>query len=191
MACATTAQFNLPQTMTSPSVSPTPSLTPPLPRMRSPMAAGRACTLREVLSEVFLETPPSSAATSALFIGWGLLVGYDLFLNGDNASDPFDMECNNVTLADVWCPEGSLSDPIPFHRSQGELDTEGDGTRSPTNFATAFVDLDWIYGRDEDSATALRTSESGYLNLTAAELPHLLPDGTWLVSGTQMRKLRA
>ncbi|CAN0599259.1 unnamed protein product, partial [Laminaria digitata] len=48
--------------------------------------------------------------------------------------------------------------------------------RSPTNYATAYVDLDWLYGRDEGSAAALRTLDAGYLNLTADELPHLLSD---------------
>eukprot|EP00904_Undaria_pinnatifida_P011388 jgi/Undpi1/737/HiC_scaffold_10.g04201.m1 len=139
-------------------------------------------TPREVLSEVFLSTPPSSSATSALFVGWGLLVGYDLCLNEDNASEPLNIDCNNVPLVDVWCPLGSRSESISFNRSRGEIDTERGGTRSPINYATAYVDLDWLYGRDEDSATALRTLESGYLNLTAEELPHLLPDGTWLVA---------
>ena len=140
---------------------------------------------REVLSEVFLSTPPSSSATSALFVGWGLLLGYDLCLNEDNASEPLNIDCNNVPLVDVWCPLGSRSESISFNRSRGEIDTERGGTRSPINYATAYVDLDWLYGRDEDSATALRTLESGYLNLTAEELPHLLPDGTWLVSVAQ------
>ena len=143
--------------------------------------------LRSVLSDVFLATPPSSSATSALFVGWGLLVGYDFFLNEDNPLDPLDMECNDASLPDVWCPEGSLSDPIPFNRSRGELDTDGDGARSPVNYATAYVDLDWLYGRDEDSAEALRTLESGYMNLTDEDLPHLLSDGTWLVSETRTR----
>lgn len=140
---------------------------------------------RELLSELFLTTPSSSSATSTLFVGWGLLVGYDLVLNHGNESEPLDIACNNVTLADVWCPLGSLSTPISFDRSQGEIDAEGDGARSPTNYATAFVDLDWLYGRDESSATALRTFNKGYLNLTEDELPYILADGTWLVSGGQ------
>ena len=140
---------------------------------------------REVLTEVFLSTPSSSSATSALFVGWGLLIGYDLFSNEDNASEPLDIACDNAPFVDVWCPLGSQSESIPFNRSRGEIDAEGGGTRSPINYATAYLDLDWIYGRDEDSATALRTLESGYLNLTAEELPHLLPDGTWLVSVAQ------
>ena len=142
-----------------------------------------------MLSDVFLATPPSSSATSALFIGWGILLGYDIFLNVDNPLDPLNIECNNASLADVWCPEGSLSDPIPFDRSEGEVDTDGNGTRSPTNFATAYVDLDWLYGRDEDSAQALRTLESGYLKLSDAELPLLLPDGTWLVSEMRTQEI--
>lgn len=136
---------------------------------------------------MFLSTPPSSSTTSALFVGWGLLVGYDLFLNRDNASEPLDIACDDASLADGWCRLGSLSGPISFNRSQGEIDAEGDGARSPTNYATAYIDLDWLYGRDEESAAALRTLDEGNLNLTADGLPHLLPDGTWLVSGAQSR----
>ena len=140
------------------------------------------CEFRELLSEVFLATPSSSSARSVLFVGWGLLVGFDIFLNEDNASEPLDIACDDPSLVDVWCPLGSLSEPISFNRSQGGIDADGDGARSPTNYATAYIDLDWLYGRDEDSAVALRTLELGYLNLTTDELPHLLPDGTWLVS---------
>lgn len=140
-------------------------------------------THRELLSEVFLEAPPVSSSTSALFVGWGLLLGYDMFLNAENASEPLDIECNaGAAIADVWCPLGTLSDPIPFNRSQAEIDSDADGSRSPLNLATAYVDLDWLYGRDEGSAAALRESQGGYLNITDDELPHLLPDGTWLVS---------
>ena len=134
------------------------------------------------MSEVFLTTPSSTSATSALFFGWGLLVGYDLVRIVDNASEPFDIICNDAMLTDVWCPLGSLSDPIPFNRSHGEIDTEGDGARSPINYATAYLDLDWLYGRDNASAAAIRAFESGYLNLTEDQLPHQLADGVWLVS---------
>ena len=114
-----------------------------------------------------------------------MLVGFDLFLNRDNASEPLDIACDDASRADQWCPRGSLSGSISFNRSQGEVDVEGDGTRSPINYATAYIDLDWLYGRDEKSAAALRTLNAGNLNLTADELPHLLPDGTWLVSEAQ------
>ena len=137
---------------------------------------------RQVLSEVFLATPPSSSATSALFVGWGLLVGYDLFLNVDNSSEPLDIACNHASLADVWCPLDSVSEPISFNRSNGEIEADGGGVRNPINYATAYIDLDWLYGRDDDSAAAIRTLDAGKLNLTADDLPYLLPDGTWLVS---------
>lgn len=136
------------------------------------------------MSDVFLATPSSKSTMSALFVGWGLLLGYDIFLNQDNATEALDVECNNAALADVWCPFGSDSDPISFNRSQGEIDTDGDGARSPINYATAFVDLDWLYGRSTDAADEIRMFEGGYLNLTDDELPHLLPDGSWLVSCT-------
>lgn len=149
----------------------------PTTTVRARAPAGR----RELLSEVFLATPTSGSTASAFFIGWGLLVGYDLFLHQDNASEPLDIECNDGSQ-DVWCPLGSMSDPIPFDRSDARIDSEGDGARSPTNYATAYLDLDWMYGRDEGAAEALRTLDGGHLNLTDDELPHLLSDGTWLVS---------
>ena len=100
----------------------------------------------------------------------------------DNESEAFDIMCNDAAPVDVWCPLGSLSDPISFNRSQGEINTEGDGARSPINYATAYLDLDWLYGRDEGTAAEIRTFESGYLNLTEDQLPHQLTDGSWLVS---------
>lgn len=120
-------------------------------------------------------------------MGWGLLVGYDLFLHQDNASEPMDIACDDASLANGWYQLESLSGPMYFNRSQGEIDAEGDGARSPTNYATAYIDLDWLYGRDEESAATLRTLDAGNLNLTADGLPHLLPDGTWLVSEAQSR----
>ena len=116
-----------------------------------------------------------------------MLVGYDLFLNRDNASEPLDIACDDASLADGSCQRGSLSGPISFSRSQGALDGEGDGSRSPINYATAYLDLDWLYGRNEESAAALRTLRAGKLNLTADGLPHLLHDGSWLVSEAQPR----
>ena len=166
------------------------SAPPPAPRLRTCdflLPPTGQYVFRELLSEVFLTAPPSSSATSALFVGWGLLVGFDLFLHEDNASEPLDIACDDPLLADVWCPLGSLSEPISFNRSQGGIDADGGGARSPTNFATSYLDLDWLYGRDEDSAAALRTLALGYLNLTTDELPHLLPDGTWLVSEARVR----
>lgn len=103
---------------------------------------------------------------------------------------------------DVWCPLGANSDPIPFFRSQAALsDDEGAHraeTRSPVNHATAFVDLDFVYGRSEDDAAALRTLDgTGFMNVTERGLPFRKADGTWLVSepmlylGTRVRCLVA
>ncbi|CAN0570873.1 unnamed protein product, partial [Ectocarpus sp. 12 AP-2014] len=121
--------------------------------------------------------------------GWGLLVGYDLFLTQDNASEPLDIACNDAEIRDVWCPLGSLSDPIPFSRSKAGEDAGGEEARSPINYATAFVDLDWLYGRDEATSASLRTEDGGYMNMTDDELPHLLDDGTWLVADQRPARL--
>ncbi|CAB1109758.1 unnamed protein product [Ectocarpus sp. CCAP 1310/34] len=146
-------------------------------------------TAREVLSEVFLANPSTSSTANALFVGWGLLVGYDLFLTLDNASEPLDIACNDAEIRDVWCPLGSLSDPIPFSRSEAGEDAGGEEARSPINYATAFVDLDWLYGRDEATSASLRTEDGGYMNMTDDELPHLLDDGTWLVADQRPARL--
>ncbi|CBN76582.1 peroxinectin precursor [Ectocarpus siliculosus] len=146
-------------------------------------------TAREVLSEVFLANPSTTSTANALFVGWGLLVGYDLFLTQDNASEPLDIACNDAEIRDVWCPLGSLSDPIPFSRSEAGEDAGGEEARSPINYATAFVDLDWMYGRDEATSASLRTEDGGYMNMTNDELPHLLDDGTWLVADQRPARL--
>lgn len=39
-----------------------------------------------------------------------------MVLNMDNASEPYPIECNSPPITDVWCPAGSLSEDIPFHR---------------------------------------------------------------------------
>ncbi|CBJ26336.1 peroxinectin precursor [Ectocarpus siliculosus] len=148
-------------------------------------------TAREVMTDVFLESPPALSTMSALFIGWGQLLAFDLSLTSDNSSEPLDIECNDGTGAggvDVWCPLGAESDPIPFYRSDAALSDDdgalGEETRSPVNYATAFVDLDFVYGRSEDEAAALRSSADGdgFMALTENGLPYVNDDGTWLIA---------
>lgn len=126
-------------------------------------------------------------------------------LTVDNTSEPFEMACNDVGGAgsgDYWCPFGAASDPIPFYRSEASVEpaltststlspasaTTGivaDGfaaVRSPINHATAYLNLDFLYGRDEQTAQSLRTFEGGRMNLTDDGLPFLNVDGTWKVS---------
>ena len=50
------------------------------------------------------------------------------------------------------------------------------------NLATSYLDLDFMYGRSEEEAKALRTMEGGYMNLTEDGMPIENDDGTWLVS---------
>lgn len=87
----------------------------------------------------------------------------------------------------MWCPLGADSDAISFSRSEaGISDDDGalaEETRSPVNQATAYIDLDFVYGRSEDDATALRTDDdTGFMNITDRGLPYLNADGTWMVS---------
>lgn len=132
------------------------------------------------MSELFLSTSLETSSTSALYVGWGILVGYDLAFNLDNGSEPFNVPCNDPEVVDVWCPSGSLSDDIGFSRSRAEVDDD-DGVRSPINFATAYLDLDWLYGRSKDAADEIRTFDTGHLSLTDDALPPLRADGTWQV----------
>ncbi|CAN0486709.1 unnamed protein product, partial [Laminaria digitata] len=95
---------------------------------------------------------------------WGQLLTYDLSLTTDNASEPFNIPCDDGGgVADVWCPLGVDSDPIPFDRSDAAV---SDFVRSPVNYATAYIDLDYVYGRSEAEAEALRTLEGGLMNVT-------------------------
>lgn len=73
---------------------------------------------REVMSDVFLATPATSAPQSVLFVAWGQLVSFDIFRNSDNASEPYDEPCSDGAdmTVDVWCPEGAASGDIPFYR---------------------------------------------------------------------------
>lgn len=87
----------------------------------------------------------------------------------------------------MWCPLGAMSDPIPFFRSDAAL-SDDDGalpaaTRSPTNYATSFIDLDFVYGRSEEDAEELRVLDgSGRMSLTSDGLPLRTADGeSWLV----------
>lgn len=66
-------------------------------------------------------------------------------------------------------------------RSDAAVDA--DGVRSPINYASSYLDLDFLYGRSEEEAEALRTMEDGLMNVTDAGVPFQNADGTWLVSG--------
>lgn len=136
------------------------------------------------MTEVFLSTQGNTSSHSALFVAWAQLITIDIALMNDNSSELFSVPCDNGGgFADVWCPFGVDSDPIPFYRSEAALGDDFDGTpvRSPINHATAFMDLDFVYGRTEEQARSLRTLEDGLMNLTNDGLPHLNQDGTWKV----------
>lgn len=142
---------------------------------------------REVLTEVFLSTSGVGAEQSALFVAWGQLVAFDLFVNADNSSEPLDVDCDSGGgFVDVWCPFGEDSDPIPFDRSEATLASSaadgGEAVRSPVNYATAYLDLDFVYGRTEVEARALRTQEGGFMNVSESGIPHPDGEGGWKVS---------
>ncbi|CAN0454468.1 unnamed protein product, partial [Scytosiphon promiscuus] len=64
---------------------------------------------------------------------------------------------------DIWCPQGEASEPISFSRSNASVT---DSVRNPTNYATSFIDLDFVYGRSKEQADSLRTFEGGFMNMT-------------------------
>lgn len=135
------------------------------------------------MTEAFLSSEPAISTRSALFVAWGQLLTFDIYLNVDNSSDPFDVPCDDGGgVVDVWCPQGEASDDISFFRSEAAVDEDGDDVRSPINYATAYVDLDFIYGRSEAEAAALRTLEGGLMNVTETGVPFQNADGTWLVN---------
>lgn len=71
------------------------------------------------MTEVFLSSSSVRAPQNALFVAWGQLVSFDIFLNSEDETQSFDIPCDDGGgFADVWCPEGAASDAIPFFRSQ-------------------------------------------------------------------------
>ena len=132
---------------------------------------------REVTTDVFQASSAAVSIKSALFVAWGQLLTYDISLTIDNSTEPFDVPCNDVV--DVWCPLGASSDEISFDRSNAGMDNNS--VRSPINYATAYIDLDFVYGRNELDAEELRTLEGGMMNITENGVPFRNADGTWLV----------
>eukprot|EP00752_Nemacystus_decipiens_P001683 g1633.t1 len=140
-------------------------------------------TAREVMTDVVLTSTASLMAKSALFVAWGQLVTFDLSLTRDNASEPFDVPCNAADddgTTDIWCPLGEASDDISFFRSDAAVGA--DGVRNPINYATSYLDLDFVYGRSAEEAEALRTMENGLMNVTDTGVPFQNADGTWLIA---------
>lgn len=141
---------------------------------------------REVMTDVFLSSTPSVSPKSALFVAWGQLLAYDLSLTVDG-TESFDVPCDDGDgVADVWCPLGAASDPIPFNRSDAEVVASSDASdnssvRNPLNFATSYIDLDFVYGRSEEEAAALRDLEGGLMTMSESGVPVQNADGTWLV----------
>lgn len=149
------------------------------------------------MSEVFLSTNDVGSPKNALFVAFGQLLTIDMSLTLPNTSEPFDIPCS--AAVDIWCPEGEASDPIPFYRSTASLSSTRNSlftttsssqydsvllepTRNPINYATAFLDLDFLYGRDEATAESLRKMEGGLMLLDDDDLPILHEDGsTWQV----------
>lgn len=132
------------------------------------------------MSDIFLSTTATVSTKNALFVAWGQLLTYDLSLTVDNVSEPFDIACDDAGgVVDVWCPLGASSDEIPFHRSNAAI---SNSVRNPVNYATAYIDLDYMYGRSQDEAKEFRTFEGGFMNVTGTGVPFQNSDGTWVVS---------
>ena len=132
------------------------------------------------MSDVFLSTTATVSTKSALFVAWGQLLTYDLSLTVDNGSEPFDISCDDRGgMVDVWCPMGAESEDINFYRSNASV---SGSTRSPVNYATSYIDLDFMYGRSKEEADAFRAFESGFMNVTETGVPFHNANGTWMVS---------
>lgn len=138
-----------------------------------------ACTARrELMRHVFLASPPDVTHNlNAIAVGWGQLLLLDLSLTTDNSSEPFNIPCDDPV--DVWCPQGAASDSISFFRSDAEVSGKG---RNPINYATSFLDLDFVYGRSKIESDRLRSLDGdGKLIMADNGLPVQNDDGTWLV----------
>ncbi|CAB1097428.1 unnamed protein product [Ectocarpus sp. CCAP 1310/34] len=138
---------------------------------------------KEVMTDIFLTSTAALSAKSSLFIAWGQLLTYDLALTVANETESLDVPCNDADQnggIDVWCPLGAASEDIPFSRSDAAEGT--DGVRSPINYASSYIDLDFVYGRSAEAAELLRTMEGGFMNVTDSGVPFQNEDGTWLVS---------
>lgn len=136
------------------------------------------------MTEVFLACPGLHSPHSALFVAWAQLISIDISLIKDNASEPFPVPCDDGGgVSDIWCPSGAESEPIEFFRSEAGIgeDIDGNRVRNPVNHATAFIDLDFMYGRTEEEARSLRAFQNGRMSMTDDELPFLNEDGTWKV----------
>lgn len=72
------------------------------------------------------------------------------------------------------------SEDIPFYRSDWSF-SSGSSARTPINYASAYLDLDFLYGRTEEEALSLRSMEDGLMNISGQGIPHRNPDGTWKV----------
>lgn len=132
------------------------------------------------MRDVFLASPPDvTHSLNAVAIGWGQLLLLDLSFTMDNSSEPFNILCDDPV--DVWCPLGEASDPISFDRSDAEV--VAGTSRNPINYATSFIDLDFVYGRSKDESDSLRgLNGDGKLLVDDSGLPVQNDDGTWLVS---------
>ena len=65
------------------------------------------------MTDVFLSSTPAMSTKSALFAAWGQLLTYDMYLNVDNSSEPFNIPCDDGGgIVDVWCPQGAASEDL-------------------------------------------------------------------------------
>eukprot|EP00904_Undaria_pinnatifida_P011031 jgi/Undpi1/7058/HiC_scaffold_21.g09532.m1 len=132
------------------------------------------------MNDVFLSSTAKVSTKSALFVAWGQLLTYDISLTVDNASDPFDVACDDGGgVVDLWCPLGADSDDIRFDRSDAAVGP--DFVRSPFNYATSYIDLDFMYGRSDEEAKEFRAMDGGLMNVTDTGVPFQNADGTWMI----------
>lgn len=132
------------------------------------------------MRDLFLASPPDvTHGMNAIAVAWGQLLLIDLSFTMDNSSEPFNIPCDSPV--DVWCPLGGASDPISFYRSDAEVTAT---SRNPINYATSYIDLDFVYGRSKAESDSLRSSNNdGKLVLDDnGRLPVQNDDGTWLVN---------
>ena len=115
---------------------------------------------------------------------WGQFIDHDLDLTEPH--EPFEAAPIAVPAGDAhFDPQGSGTATIDFNRSGA---THESGVREQLNEITAWIDGSMVYGSDAVRAAALRSFESGRLEVTSLPTGDVLPtnvDGLPNAGGTE------
>eukprot|EP00980_Cylindrotheca_fusiformis_P016408 scaffold4891_cov140-Cylindrotheca_fusiformis.AAC.5 len=136
---------------------------------------------RRVMEELFrfpVQQPMEKERRCDLLLNFGNLIAMDLAGKADNTSEPFDIPCDGNLNDLKFCPATGQSycatngtsgelNTISAYRSQYELvpDENGWPVRATINQRTAYLDMEFIYGRSKEECDQIRIFEAGQLDL--------------------------